>query len=133
MKTKTKSTQYYLLRGEFKSSSSQDGKPSKEEIYLLAAQIQDACEDCISFKRAIYSAMLSYDYYCDHEYLYNYDHEYLYNYDYDYDNNHDYDYYYDYYYDYDYYYYHDYYHEYSKQERVMALLFLSAMNSTQQR
>lgn len=113
MKTKTKSTQYYLLRGEFKSSSSQDGKPSKEEIYLLAAQIQDACEKCISFKRAIYSAMLSYYYYCDHEYLYN----------------HDYDYYYDYYHDY----YHNYDYEYNKQERVMALLFLSAMNSTQQR
>ncbi len=94
-----------LIRGEYSSSNGTGTKPPKAELYLLAAQIQDAGES-MSFKRAIYSAMLSYDYDYDYEYYYYYE------------------------YDYDYYYYYEYdyeYHNNSKEEKVITLLFLCAI------
>jgi hypothetical protein len=84
-------------------------KPSKAEVYLLAAELVEV-EEILGFRAAIIEAFKSYDY----------------DYDYDYDY-----YYYDYYY-YDYYLYYydyDYDYDYSIQKKVIALLFLSAMYS----
>lgn len=93
-------------------------KPSKSEVYALAAELVDTQEGLDSFKSAILEAFKSYDYY-DYDY---------YNYYYNYYNNY---YYYDYYNNdyYDYYNNHDYYdyYNYTKKEKVIALLFLSAM------
>lgn len=86
-------------------------KPSKSEVYTLAAELAET-EDIFSFSTAVKSSMLSYDYHYDYHY-------------YDYYN----DYYYDYHYDYDDY---DYYHNYNhltKEQKVISLLFLAAMYS----
>lgn len=83
-------------------------KPKKSEIYLMAAELVDS-DGLASFTLAVASAMRVYDY---DDYYHNHDYD---DYDYDY---YDYD---DYYDDYDYYY------NLSISEKVIALLFLSAM------
>lgn len=103
---------YYLIRGEFSAKAGAGSEPSKEEVYMLAAEIQD--KEDMSFKRSIYCALLSYDYY------YYYDYDYYYEYDYDY---YSYGYY---YYYYGYYYYYDYDYD-SKEQKVIALLFLATI------
>lgn len=95
-------------------------KPSKAEVYLLAAELVEI-HDIKYFKSAVIAAIASHDY--DYECEYDYDYGYYYGYYYDY---------YDYDYDYcDYCDYcdNDYYHDYSKEQKVIALLFLSAIYS----
>lgn len=93
-------------------------KPSKSEIYKLAAEFVDT-ENIETFKESIIESLKSYDYY------YYYDYTYYYYYYYDYYYTYYYDYYYTYDYDYDYYY--TYY--YTKEQKVIFLLFLSAIYS----
>ena len=106
-------------------------KPSKSEVYLLAAELQEL-HQFKYFSEAVVSALKSYydyDYY-EYEYdYYEYDYDYEYEYYYDYEYYYEYDYSYDYYYSYDYDYSYDYYYSYSSAEKVIALLFLSAMYS----
>ena len=90
-------------------------KPSKSEVYTLAAELQEL-HRLEYFKEAIVSALMSYDYYADY---YSYDYSYSYSYDY-----------YDYYsYSYSYSCHDDYDYDYSSSEKTLALLFLAAMYS----
>ncbi len=75
-------------------------KPTKSEVYKLAAELVEL-EGIESFKSALIEAFRSYDYY---DYYADYDYHYHYYYN---DDNADYD--------------------YSLEEKVIALLFLSAM------
>jgi len=94
-------------------------KPTKSEVYKLAAELTEI-EGHRYFKSTILETLLHYDY--DYE-------DYYYDDDYDYDYYDDYyaddyaDDYYDDYYDYNY----DYNYDLSQAEKVIALLFLSAM------
>lgn len=86
-------------------------RPTTSEVYTLAAELQDIHE-FKTFKEAIMSALMSYDYaYYAYQYYYYY-YEYYDCYSYDY---YDYD-----HYDYDYG---------SKEEKVMTLLFIAAINT----
>ncbi len=91
-------------------------KPTKAEIYTLAAELVEL-ENIVSFKGAIISSFDSYDY-VDH----NNNHYNNYNYTH---NGYNYDYYY--YYDYTDYGYYNY--KLTKEQKVLALLFLAAIYS----
>lgn len=83
-------------------------RPTKADIYLSAAELVDS-GILGGFKSQILAAMAQYDYYCGYGYGCGYNY-------YGYDD----------YYDYGYYYY---YALLSKEERVIALLFLAAIYS----
>ena len=74
-------------------------KPSKNEIYTLAAELVES-QNIFRFKSAIIESLKSYDYDYGYGYDYGYDYDYDYNYGYNYDYGYDYGY--DHEYDYDY-------------------------------
>lgn len=83
-------------------------KPSKSDVYTLAAELQSKY-NLYYFHTAVIAALGSYDYH------YHYHNHYHYHYHYHYDHYND---------------YYQYYYHFSKQEKTIALLFLAAMYST---